>query len=547
MGESLEVDPDLLRALAPELNALADMAQNELTQLKATLNAEGECWGNDEPGRTFGESYEPAAEQGLAGYKNLIDNLRRIGDSATNAADTFHNQDQEVGNQIRNLELGGPQPGWNTPTPSFDQPLPGAGRSPAAPPPNSSAPNPKGGAGAPNPSGSQSPSPRSEQPQPASNGSPYSPYQPLYPDYGPDAGQGLPGEQPIGSQPGSIAPPASKDSAPPRAAASPSGKPERPPIAGRSDTPWSGSAPDTPWQRKGSAPGTPSKAGAPISPTGSGAQSPRNAPGGVPPRVSPPQPGSPGPGQAPAKRAKPSRNKKTRRPQPVSVKPKRVATDPAAMEVARQLATRHGLQIVGFETSGVAERTVQEIAAAVDDILGKYPFLKLGGIEISELGDAASDVKWKREAGWIILDGTVLADPAKLADIVSAATRSGASVPGSDERPMYSTIVNDLGRVMEAAAGPAARKRAHATLIAEYRRISGPWDRTDTLAQIVAGYRKWRAQLSGRCFSGPRFEPRAALIEAFTEVELCGDKACGPAKVLHQLVVETARGRSDIG
>ncbi|WP_406234315.1 hypothetical protein [Nocardia sp. NBC_01009] len=40
-----------------------------------------------------------------------------------------------------------------------------------------------------------------------------------------------------------------------------------------------------------------------------------------------------------------------------------------------------------------------------------------------------------------------------------------------------------------------------------------------------------------------RFPPRAALVEAFTEVELRGDSACGPAKILHQLVVENVRGR----
>ncbi|MFE7798457.1 hypothetical protein [Nocardia sp. NPDC057440] len=234
---------------------------------------------------------------------------------------------------------------------------------------------------------------------------------------------------------------------------------------------------------------------------------------------------------------------KARRPRPVPARAQQVQTDEAAMEAARALAARHGLRIVGFETAGIAESTVHEIAAAIDDILGKYPFLALGGIEITELGgDAVSCVKWDRTAGWILLDRAVVASPTRIAEIVSAATRSGASVPGAEERPMYSVIVNDLGRIMAAAAGPAARQRAQMSLITEYRRISGPWDRTDTLAQIVAGYRKWRGQLSGRCFSRNQFQAAAALAEAFTEVELCDDGACGPAKVLHHLVVENARG-----
>ncbi|MEV6426585.1 hypothetical protein [Nocardia sp. NPDC051463] len=517
MGESLRVDTDLLRALAPELTALADLAHKELTQLKATLEAEGQCWGDDEPGLTFGETYVPEAERGLAGYANLVDNLHRTSDGVVDAADTFHNHDQDIGNQLHILERAGTESGWHTPTTSFDQPIwPNPGSSPSALPPNGSASNPglRTDSDTDNPSGTSGPFPRYEQPQ----------NQPEHPDD--DTRPGRPGGQSIDQAPGSIAPSPARDSAPPDAAGPRSGRPQRTAVAGKPwDTPRSGpSAGNTPWQRKA--------AGTPGLSSGAGAPAPRSASGGVPPgRVFPPQPGTPAPGAPrPAKRTKARRSAKSRRPQPVPIQPKQVETDQAAMDVARALAARHGLRIVGFETAGIGERTVLEIAAAIDDILGKYPFLDLGGIEITELGGGAvSDVKWDRAAGWIILDRTSVADPAP-------------SLPGSDEPPMYSTIVNDLGRILEATAGPRARQRAQASLITEYWRISGPWNRTDRLAHIVAGYRKWRAQLNGRSFSGSRFDSRAALIEAFTEVELRGDKACGPAKVLHQLVVENARG-----
>ncbi|WP_328404711.1 hypothetical protein [Nocardia sp. NBC_00403] len=530
MNESLRVDADLLRALAPELTALADLAHKELTQLKATLEAEGQCWGDDEPGLTFGESYVPEAEKGLAGYANLVENLHRTSGGVVDAADAFHNHDQDIGNQLRNLQRAGVEPGWHTPTPSFDQPIwPNPGSSPSALHLNGSASNPGLGTSAGNLSGTSDRHSRYEQPQ----------IQPQHPDY--DTSPGRRDGQPIDQAPGSIAPrpardsapppardpapPPARDSAPPDAAGARSGRPERTAVAGKPlETPWSGPSAATPWQRK--------VAGTPGLTIGAGAPAPRSAPGGVPPgRVFPPQPGTPAPGAArPAKRTKAGRSAKTRRPHPIPIQPKHVETDQAAMEVARALAARHGLRIVGFETAGISERTVHEIAAAVDDILGKYPFLDLGGIEITELGGhAVSDVKWDLAAGWIILDRTAVANPTP-------------SVPGSDEPPMYSTIVNDLGRILEATAGPRTRQRAQASLITEYWRISGPWNRTDTLAHIVAGYRKWRAQLSGHSFSGSRFEPRAALVEAFTEVELRGDKACGPAKVLHQLVVENARG-----
>lgn len=229
-------------------------------------------------------------------------------------------------------------------------------------------------------------------------------------------------------------------------------------------------------------------------------------------------------------------------------------TDPAAVAAAQALAARHGLRIVGFDTSGVEKHTVDELAAAVDAILGKYPFLDLAGIEITDLRDGTvSSVAWDRvvdegqepvPGAWILLDRFVAANPAALSEKVAAAARSGDRVAGSEERPMYTTIVRDLGRILEAAAGSLVRQLAQRSLITEYRRISGPWDRGDTLAAIVRGYREWRGQLSGACFSDGRFDSRAAVVESFTEVELHGDSACGPAKVLYRLVVEHVQGQA---
>lgn len=67
-------------------------------------------------------------------------------------------------------------------------------------------------------------------------------------------------------------------------------------------------------------------------------------------------------------------------------------------------------------------------------------------------------------------------------------------------------------------------------------------DRHDRLAHIVHGYRQWRNQLGGKSIT--KGQSQEALVAAFAEVELCGTAACGPAKVLHRLLVESARGRS---
>jgi hypothetical protein len=208
--------------------------------------------------------------------------------------------------------------------------------------------------------------------------------------------------------------------------------------------------------------------------------------------------------------------------------------------------------MAGFDTSGIQESTAREMAAAVDDILGKYPFVELAGIEVSELpGGAASLVVRKPNpddtgtAPWIVLDRAAVSNPELLVEKVRAATQSGDLVDRSEERPMYSIMIGHLGWIFEEAAGPRPRQLAERMLITEYRRVSGPWDGTVTLAHIVGGYRRWRAQLSGGSFSHGRFQPRAALVAGFSEVELFGENACGPAKALHRLVVEDVRGRSD--
>ncbi|WP_280295561.1 hypothetical protein [Nocardia abscessus] len=56
----------------------------------------------------------------------------------------------------------------------------------------------------------------------------------------------------------------------------------------------------------------------------------------------------------------------------------------------------------------------------------------------------------------------------------------------------------------------------------------------------VSGFQEWRSQLSGRSFDRGRFDPSAALAEAFTDVGLNAARAAPPAQVLHRLLVTTA-------
>src|SRR5438093_979768 len=102
MGQSLHIDPDRLHALITELAAVAESAQHDLAELKSTLAHEGQPWGDDEPGRMVGDTYEPQAKKGLEGYQNLVDNLRGLSKGVSEVGDALHDQDQDGGQQIRN-------------------------------------------------------------------------------------------------------------------------------------------------------------------------------------------------------------------------------------------------------------------------------------------------------------------------------------------------------------------------------------------------------------------------------------------------------------
>jgi hypothetical protein len=572
MGQSLRVDTDLLRALTPELAAIADAAQEELARLKERLAAEGKCWGDDEPGRVFGDSYEPAAEKGITGFENLVHNLRGMSSSVADAGEVLRDQDQNLGSHLRQRDPFGSapaynvpfeQPRWQTPAPyrpvsTPDAAQPNSARDAIAPTPasNPTAPVYDSAAPAPDPTAAQG----TPQPgyQPTAN--PIAPGQTNPGDYGPVDSSGSPDQESLPnssptpsvpdrptSTPRGAAPPARTPASPATAtptaadsppAATPKPGANQPAAVQRSpEGRWTRPPTDSPWMRN--TPGTPWS---------------RNAGGPSPNQVFPPRRKGPRPDAAPP--GKSGKDTKRRKPKPVPAEAKRsqVRTDPDAVAAAQALAARHGIRITGFDTSGASKSTVDEIAAAIDGILGSYPFIELAGLEITDLRDGAvsrvvldratDEEKGPVTGGLISLDRVMVANGALLSEKVETAVRSGDRVAGSAERPMYSTIVRDLGRILEAAAGPRVRGSAHRSLIMEYRRVSGPWDRGDTLAAIVRGYRQWRAQLIRACFCGDLFDPRAAVVEGFTEVELRGDRACGPAKVLHRLVVEHARGRS---
>ncbi|TLG12113.1 hypothetical protein FEK35_11330 [Nocardia cyriacigeorgica] len=579
MSQPLRIDPARVDTLIPQLNALARSAREQFTTLKTGLAGHGRPWGSDEAGKTFAEGYEPRAEKSLEALENLAARLAEASRQIRDATNQLYDTDLSGAREIQAADpgyldwSGFPQgPGVSGPQASGWGPnVPGASELPGMSPDGTADAGDGGGTEVNRTADSTAPSDvsadqpvdyasdgpesspgaadpaSSPQVSPGPGGSPYPGRSDTQAD-GP--GSSIRPEATPGSTPAQLRGPQQNETPAPPWAPAPapgSSSPAGPaaPAAGTNGAakptdsgarPAGGRTAETPWTRP--QPGTPWGPGAPRSrPPGAGPVMPGQA---IPPR----RPGRE-PVPATPTRGKPDkkRSPKKRPEQPVSGPA--TTTDAAALAAAQALAARHDLQLTGFDNSGIAEHTVLELAAAVDDTLAKYPFLRLGGIEITALaGGAVTAVHWDRadDGPWISIDRKLAANPDKFDGAVKAALRAGRIPQGSDQRPIYATMVHAIGRVLVAAAGPRAQQLAQRSLITEYRRISGPWDGV-TLAGVVAGYRGWRAELSPNGFRRNQFHPQTALETAFTEVELRGADASGPAKALHRLVVELARGR----
>ncbi|MET8794915.1 hypothetical protein ABZV91_00370 [Nocardia sp. NPDC004568] len=552
MTDPLWLDPDAMHASAAEFDQMADELAQMLAELKDTSLREGESWGTDEPGKAFAESYVPTAQQGIAGFENLVDRVRALGAGLRAATGTYTDTDNAGSAQVRNSD------------PAL---YPGAGTDPAAPisPALVPAGNSADRAGAPNRQTTAAPRPAddpitSEAGQNAADGT--------RPDAATDADRAQPGETPQSQQqPGSGDPgspdPGTEPGSPEQVPQPPPHAPGAPPPVGASATPVgqppgtrgpsapkapeapkptaartaSAGSTDTPWGRN--SPGSP-RSGAPVGATAPDSQIPPRA---VPPRTAdrPPTPAKPD--------ADPRRTPPSRKEAPAASA--RRATDEAAMEILRDLAARRDLELIGVETAGIAEQTAREIAEAVDAVLTEHPAI-LCGLEVAEGGplsraedrragaaDSAVNSSQNPEP-WIVLDVTATADPGVLIGRDRAGHVPLESV--LQHRPMYVTMLRELGHVLDLTGGLRARAEAQRALITEYLRINGA--QGDTLGRIVSGYRSWRGELGDYCFDDRTFSPGRALAAGFAAVQLAGSEAPAAAKTLHRLLVAMARAES---
>ncbi|MEV0107191.1 hypothetical protein AB0H42_12715 [Nocardia sp. NPDC050799] len=555
MSESFHIDPDGVRALTGELRGIAERAARTARDLQDALAAAGmnettASWGDDEMGRAFAEYYLPSADEGVGALENSAGALREMGALFTEALSAFEDLDNAGAGFVRDAAALSEPPFPDTGAwPPTNQVGPPARIRPTRTPARTSGYDLDRGT----PTAATAATPGVDDAVESSTSDPWTRPATGARESAIDTSPGPVDDRPDGSRPPTgPAVPTRSATGPVRTETLPGQTlrgAERSAPGARSSarSPWSGHTPVAQAPIEGRrAPASRPNISAPNQQGSTPRADPPDRPGGAPRGASPGR----GDGRKPDQRLVAV----TPKPRKASPPQEQVAPQPvtgaAVMRIIDELGARYGLRIIGFDTAGLDEPTAREIAAAVDRVLERHHNIDLRGLEIADLGGALpARLEWpvvttadqpEIRAAHIVLDRAATTDPGTRVASVEVATSGRRPAPGSTERPLYANLVRELGRALAAEGHYAAQPLAQRTLIAEYLRIAGPEHARDRLGRIASGYRHWRDQLSG-CSPATRFDPAAALVEAFTEVELCADRASAPAVALHRLLTDTAR------
>lgn len=534
MAGELELDPDEVRQHAGRLADLGDRVGRTYSGLREALAYAAGCWGDDRLGTAFAEGFEPYADQLLAGQQAMEKGLYDTAAAMRSAGDEFTYGDQFGGDRVAEAtdDLPGTPLGDTTSNPSFPPtPSPVVQRTVSSPAPARPAEEPASGfpgpsegsaSGFPSPVGGSFSGSQSPVGEPAS---------------GTRNPSGTQAAQRVGSQssnpaaettnrrggptstespdrrrsrPAPVSAPIGRDA--PRNPAI-TARPNRPSDAAPGRTPVGTTTGRTPWSSP--APGTP------------GAQP---TPGSSPHNSAPPVPRA-----APARPGDPRRDT----PQQRTEEPPR--RSPLFAWLAQMLAQRHGVEVVGFDLPDLQELPVREFVAAVDRVLTDYPMIVVDVVAVADVGTDTSPVCWRRETSKPGAARSITLDQRTACASSGPATEADSAVETERSR-LYADTVRAFGPALDHAGGGAARAGGQRALIAEYMR--GVAGRYTTLAQLLGGYRQWRAELIGATTETGRFDMGRALGAGFAEVVLRGSQASAPARTLHTLLVDAAPHRA---
>lgn len=100
-------DPDRLRAVSPQFETLGEDVETALGKLQQGLQAEGKCWGGDDPGKEFEKNYPQSGDGGvdqtLTALKALAAHVKDTGNKITGTANIVQEQDRANADGIRRV------------------------------------------------------------------------------------------------------------------------------------------------------------------------------------------------------------------------------------------------------------------------------------------------------------------------------------------------------------------------------------------------------------------------------------------------------------
>ncbi|WP_280265979.1 hypothetical protein [Nocardia wallacei] len=532
MSDRLQLDTDRLREHGARLAELGDRVGRTHTELRDGLAYAEGCWGDDDLGVAFAEDFKPHADQLLANLRAMQESLHGTAGGMATAAQQVESQDRGAAGLITRSADSEPgveqppfSPGWPTGgagLPASVEPRapvgPRAAAAPVPPPDTVGRAQPAGraqpdGGQASSSVGQASPSPVGQRAPVQAPGDPRRPEgSPWRPEGGPRPSVVSPpatdrrGGERSGSGRGPTPSPISAPAAAPNAARAPGSvaphDPRRSVGAADGKTPWTG---------------RPAAAGHSESPP------------------SPPRPG------AVPRNAKGDKDRQ-------EVRDRREPVEAGLLGwLARTLAQRHGVTVVGFDLPGLREAAVREFAAAVDRVLTEYPMIALDVVRVADLGEDAT-VRWATGPRGYPAAGVEHSITLDLHAACATDRAAEAPVPQPNsegepagELPIYMETLREFGRALDFAGGGVARHKAQKALIAQYLSLRA--GRLDTLAAVVAGYRQWRAELIGATGDSGGFDASRAVGAAFATVVRRGDKAGVQARTLYALLVDAAPAR----
>ncbi|WP_253798665.1 hypothetical protein [Nocardia amikacinitolerans] len=275
-------------------------------------------------------------------------------------------------------------------------------------------------------------------------------------------------------------------------------------------------------------------------------------------RLSPPEPVGEDPGVPPLRLTPPDQD-----PDPYSEPAPRAIQPPDqpprdewsrrdVAEIVRVLSERHGvdlfgerraMQVLRFDLPHLDPEVLREYARAIDDLLTKYPGTPVAILDILTVQNhrsAFAATQWEHENGGarVVLDYQLATSSQLFWAAMSMDVAAGFKHPSMERRPAYSAVVHEIGHVLDYLSSEQTRATIEDVLRRRYEEEFA----AAHLAAGGEGYHTWIRQLSGYSFHDDgAFNPGEAIPEGFAEVELNGDAASEPARVIHETLVANAR------